>query len=82
MPGIPRSSDVSVNVGDQLQIRRKDGVTLQTVVAGIEMLGRPMSLEAAKNRQNLGTALLLDQNISKEDVPLGSELWWHSSIDE
>ena len=65
VPGI-RLSDPSarVYVGDPLELRRADGTTQVTSVRGIEMGGRGDFIP-----------LLLADGITKDDVPIGTEVW-------
>lgn len=65
-PGIPRSGDWRLKVGDPLTLHLPDGSRKATVVGGTEMLSPP-------NREFI--PLMLGPEISKEDVPVGTEIW-------
>lgn len=58
-----------LRIGDRLQLRKPDGQSFETVIQGVEMLGRP--------RQKVITApILLPRDITKNDVPKGTEVWF------
>lgn len=59
---LPR--DLRVKIGDALRLKRPDGGEIDTVLRGIEMA-------------NLGDCmpLLLGANVTKSDIPIGTELW-------
>jgi translation elongation factor EF-Tu-like GTPase len=68
VPGIPSSGNWKIKIGDPLVLKRPDGIELTTIVSGIEMLAHtrpgphPMPI-------------LLGAEVTKEDVPIGTELW-------
>ncbi len=64
-PGIPHSDQTRIRVGDPLQLKRPNGSTFETAIAGIEFLTpNPMRV----------TPILLT-NLCKDDVPVGTEVW-------
>ena len=69
-PGIPKDADLRLKVGDPLLLRRPDGSDLRTILRGIEMGGSP---------EFPGIPILLGAEVSKEQVPVGSELWTPSA---
>jgi hypothetical protein len=66
VPGIPREGDWRVNLGDLLTLKRPDGTTEETVVAGIEIASRP---------HPDFIPMLLRPGLTKEAVPVGTEIW-------
>jgi translation elongation factor EF-Tu-like GTPase len=69
VPGIPRNGDWRLKTGDALLLRRPDGTELETCVFGIEMASPP---------HPTGIPILLGQNVTKKDIPIGTELWVQS----
>jgi hypothetical protein len=66
-PGVPYEPMTHhVLIGDDLEIRRADGSTLFTKVAGLEIGGLPGKRSCA---------IILPPNVSEEEVPVGSEVW-------
>lgn len=64
-PGIPKSSDARIKIGDGVWLTRPDGSETNTVVRGIEMGGRiPDS----------GIPILLGSELTKDDIPPGTLL--------
>ncbi len=64
-PGIPRSSDARIKIGDDVWLTRPDGSEINTEVRGIEMGGRiPDS----------GIPILLGSELTKDDIPPGTLL--------
>ena len=62
-PGVvPRQGEV-FRVGDALELRRPDGATVKTFIAGLELVHVPVSRG--------GVPVLLPQ----DDVPIGTEVW-------
>jgi len=59
--------DFRLRANDPIQLRTPDGRVLDTYVAGIEMLCGP----AVKDRM----AFLLPKDVTKQDVPKGTEIW-------
>lgn len=66
VPGIPREGDWRVKTGDLLTLRRPDGTTEDTVVAGIEMASPP---------HPDFIPMLLGPGLTKDAVPVGTEIW-------
>lgn len=64
-PGIPRSSESRVKIGDPLWLERPDGSQVATVVRGIEM-GGPIN--------SSGIPILLGSELTKQEVPVGTSL--------
>jgi hypothetical protein len=68
-PGIPAEMSVIVRTGDDIEIHCQDGRILSTTIQEIERLSpRPI--------KSIGFAILLPESIRKDDVPIGSEVWW------
>ena len=65
-PGIPKSADFELRIGDVLMLKRPDGSDLRTVLRGIEMGSGP---------QYPGRPLLLGSDVTKDQVPVGTEVW-------
>ena len=66
MPGIPRQRDWRIKVGDPLFLHRPDGSALQSSVFGIEMASPP---------HPSCIPLLIGPGLTKDDIPVGTELW-------
>lgn len=66
LPGVPKSSDFRIKIGDPIVLKKPDGSEIHTVVRGIEMGGR---VECP------GVPLLLSSEVTKEMIPVGTELW-------
>jgi hypothetical protein len=64
-PGIPRSSDARIKIGDSVWLTRPDGSETNTAIRGIEMGGRD---------PDAGNPILLGSELTKDDVPLGTLL--------
>lgn len=64
-PGIPRSSDARIKIGDGLWLTRPDGSEINTVVRGIEMGGRTL---------DPGIPILLGDGLTRDDIPPGTLL--------
>lgn len=62
-----RSDQVGLRVGQSIELRRPDGSTAVSEVAGIAHVS-PYDPERALD-------ILLPPGISKEDVPAGTEVW-------
>jgi len=61
----------TIRVGDRLCLRKPNGQSFDTVIRGVEMLGR-------RPRPKVITApILLPREITKDDVPIGTEVWLH-----
>lgn len=65
--GIVPQGDERYRVGDKLELRRPDGVVLNTRIVGLEFLN-PMPPDHA-------IAVLLPVGLPKDDVSLGTEVW-------
>jgi hypothetical protein len=70
LPGIIPQGDEKFQRGDRLQLRRPDGSTLMTTIAGWDMFNRGPNGEVF---------ILLEKSITKDQVPIGTEVW---SVDE
>ncbi|MBU2166439.1 MAG: hypothetical protein KKF88_01230 [Alphaproteobacteria bacterium] len=66
VPGIPCKGEWRVKAGDLLTLKRPDGTTQQTVVAGIELASPP---------HPDFIPMLLGPGLTKEAVPIGTEIW-------
>ena len=65
VPGLLLDADPHVCIGDPAILRCPDGSEIQTVVAGLEMI---------RTIHRNAMPVLLPKNISKADVPIGTEL--------
>ena len=66
VPGIPKSFGLTIRIGDSVVLKRPDGTELETTIRGLEMFSRvPLDF----------TPVLLGNEISKDMVSLGTELW-------
>ena len=65
-PGILKNSDLVLRIGAALVLRRPDGSELYTVLRGIEMGSAP-GFPASP--------LLLGEDVTKDQVPVGTEVW-------
>jgi translation elongation factor EF-Tu-like GTPase len=68
VPGIPDSSRKwRIKIGDPIWLQKPDGTQIQSSVRGIEMICRPrIALDFIP--------ILLGSEITKDDVPIGTEL--------
>lgn len=58
-----------IRIGDRVCLRKPDGHSFDTVIAGVEMIGR-------RPRPKVITApILLPRDVTKDDVPIGTEVW-------
>lgn len=58
-----------IRIGDGLRLRKPDGHSFDTVIQGVEMIGR-------RPRPNVITApILLPSDVKNGDVPIGTEVW-------
>jgi hypothetical protein len=67
IPGIVPQGDERFRVGGRLELRRPDGVVLNTQILGLEFLN-PMPPDYA-------IAVLLPLGLTTDEVPLGTEVW-------
>ncbi len=65
-PGIPAKNNWCIGIGDVLTLKCPDGTELKTYLQGIEMDGAP---------QKNSLPLLLGPEMSKEQIPTGTEIW-------
>lgn len=66
VPGIPRAGDWHVRAGDCLTLKLPNGNEASTSVNGIEMASPP---------HPLFIPILLGPGLTKDDVPIGTEIW-------
>lgn len=68
VPDVPRSSlHFRLRAQDSIQLRNRNGAVLDTYIASIEMLC------GSKVKDRI--AFLLPANITRKDVPNGTEIW-------
>lgn len=68
VPGILPQSEERFRTGDPIHLKRPDGSCLEWKIGGIEMIhGTPP-------RSRIDVVILL-QGLSKDDVPIGTEVW-------
>jgi hypothetical protein len=72
LPGIVPQGNERVRVGDSLQLRRPDGTAVRTSIAGLEFTN-PMPA-------NHALAVVLPTQLTKDDVPVGTEVWSISKV--
>ena len=65
-PGIPAKNSWCIGIGDRLILKRPDGTELKTHVQGIETGGAP---------EINCIPLLPGPHLSKDQVPIGTEIW-------
>ena len=66
VPGIVPQDDERFRIGDPILIKRADGSQLEWTIGGLErFLGT-----TPKN-----DVVILLNNLTKEDIPIGSEIW-------
>lgn len=73
VPGHFRSSRICISVGDPLEVKRPDGTLLITHVRDIPMFHVPPECDLL--------SLMPGENLTKTDLPIGSELWIDAKID-
>ena len=66
VPGVPRQGTWRVKVGSPVVLKRPDGSEIATIVGGLEMASPP-------NPDSI--ALMLGPGLTKETVPIGTEIW-------
>jgi hypothetical protein len=67
VPGVPSTfSGVDLKLGDKIILKRPDGSEIETILRGFEMGSRHPSR---------CLPVLLGKELSKQMVPLGTELW-------
>lgn len=65
-PGIELGAE-PIRVGDLVELRRPDGTSLRWRIGGVEIaMGAPPDRRAP---------LMLLQDLGKEDLPVGTEIW-------
>ncbi len=65
-PGIEPGAE-RIGVGDPVELRRPDGTSLRRRIGGIELaMGAPPDRNAP---------LVLLEDLGKEDLPVGTEIW-------
>jgi translation elongation factor EF-Tu-like GTPase len=71
LPRIPAELDFKIRVKDQIQLRTPDGRVFDTQIAAIEFADGRKEDGSKSSRM----AIMLPRNITKEDVPSGTEVW-------
>jgi translation elongation factor EF-Tu-like GTPase len=66
VPGIIPQGKEIFRVGDSLLLKRPDGSSVPTAIAGLEMIHLPLP------RQDV---VILLKGLAKDDVPVGTEIW-------
>lgn len=66
-PGVPESFMISVTVGDHLKLKQPDGTVVDTTVSAIEI--------TTASPPKILLPLRLGKELTKQDLPIGSELW-------
>lgn len=70
VPGIIPQGEERFRIGDSLLLKRPDGSTVSSAIAGFEMIHWPLP------RQDI---VILLKGLAKDDVPIGTEIW---SVDQ
>ena len=65
VPGIPWTGEWRIKIGTPLELRCPDGSKFSTAIRGIEMV----------RGQRQMCPLLLGAELTKDDVPIGTEIW-------
>jgi len=63
----PQDSKARIKVGNLIEIRRPDGSTVASQITGVEL--------AKQAKGPCCLALVLNQQITQDDVPKSSEIW-------
>ena len=66
LPGIVPEGDERFRVGEPIILKRPDGTELSWQSGGLELMHTP---------RPRGDIVVLLQGLSKDDVPLGTEIW-------
>ena len=66
LPGIVPEGEERFRVGEPIILKRPDGTELNWQIGGLELMHTP---------RPRGDIVVLLQGLSKEDVPLGTEIW-------
>lgn len=66
---------VPVKVGDTLRLVKPDGSCLVVRLGGIEMVNTRGLEMMSRPKFDKAALLLRGENLSKEDVPIGTEIW-------
>ena len=76
VPGLPHPSDTIpvIKKNSEITLRRPDGSEIQTNIRDLEMISRRPSVPF--------TPILLPSSLTKEDVPIGTELWYAPKPDD
>jgi hypothetical protein len=70
VPGVPSDFPLNVKVKDEIRLHRPDGSVVIGYVAGVDYFtGDP----------SLPFPILLSPNIQKQDVPIGTVVYWLQS---
>ena len=69
--GIPHSSTTTVTKGDSLLLRKPDQTTLDTHLLDIPMIRYRPDVKA----EDKATPIMIGKGITKEDIPLGTEVF-------
>ncbi len=64
---------IQVSVGNPLEVKRPDGTIINTHLRGYQMHHAPPECEMSP--------ITLGENLTKADLPIGSELWIDAKID-
>jgi hypothetical protein len=72
------AEDGKLRKKDQIQLRTPDGEVTETYVAGIVIVKHRPLVPVDKSKMSIN----LPRNITKQDVPPGTEIWLLSSTSE
>ena len=66
-PGVIPQDDERFRIGDRVELRRPDGSFQPATISGLEIFS-PAPRDGS-------VAVLLDESVRQEDVPIGTEVW-------
>jgi len=64
--------DFRIRIGNRIQLRASDGHTRETHMTGVELLSGKRDDGSRFSRM----AILVTADVAREDVPVGSEIWY------
>jgi hypothetical protein len=77
-PGVTASEAMTLDKGTSLELRRPDGSTIRTHVAGVEYPSSVKYIGPAPVNPRHG--VLLPPEVGPNDVPAGTEVWIETEI--
>jgi hypothetical protein len=74
VPGVTLADNLKIRAGDSVLLKRADGTELVTTIMGIELIGRG-------SRPILYKPLVFRSDLTKEAMPIGTEIWFDDLSD-